>query len=220
MLHLGIPALQKPILLCEALTCPSASLDYNYETLELVGDAYLKFAVSADVFLFSLKDEGQMTISRRDRISNENLQKIAKPLLESYAFSSSVTSREILHPPSLLPLVNSRTSADWRLQFQFPTESVFCARNYTATPGGGFPHKSGRKLLPKALADVTEAIIGALAKNGTEYACLLLNRVGLISTECLELLSQERPFSSVPYISSRTGILFFMLAISTSPSFN
>src|SRR6185312_1206073 len=55
----------------QAMTCPSASLNYNYERLETFGDTVLKYLISYYLFLINpTMDEGGLTEAKKKYISN------------------------------------------------------------------------------------------------------------------------------------------------------
>ncbi|KAG0373178.1 Dicer-like protein 1 [Mortierella sp. AD032] len=74
--HLG--QVHLPLML-EALTATDTSYAMNYQRLELLGDTFLKFMMTVDMFIrFPLLDEGRLTMKREARISNSHLFKRAK----------------------------------------------------------------------------------------------------------------------------------------------
>ncbi|KAF9933709.1 hypothetical protein FBU30_004717 [Linnemannia zychae] len=63
-------------LMLEALTASDCSYAMNYQRLELLGDTFLKFMVTIDLFIrYPLLDEGRLTLKRTSRISNSYLFK-------------------------------------------------------------------------------------------------------------------------------------------------
>ena len=89
-------------LLHQALTTANAADAFDLERLEMLGDAFLKQAVS--IFLFAKyedKDEGRLTKRKIGQISNKALFKMAEPKkLPSYMFSSQL-DRGVWCPPDL-----------------------------------------------------------------------------------------------------------------------
>ncbi|KAK5814983.1 hypothetical protein F5H01DRAFT_344684 [Linnemannia elongata] len=66
-----------PVML-EALTATETSYAMNYQRLELLGDTFLKFMMTVDVFIrYPLLDEGRLTSKRTARVSNSYLFKRA-----------------------------------------------------------------------------------------------------------------------------------------------
>ncbi|KAF9910440.1 Dicer-like protein 1 [Linnemannia zychae] len=65
-------------LMLEALTATDTSYAMNYQRLELLGDTFLKFMMTIDLFIrFPLLDEGRLTMKRTAQISNSHLFKRA-----------------------------------------------------------------------------------------------------------------------------------------------
>ncbi|KAF9945881.1 Dicer-like protein 1 [Mortierella alpina] len=75
--ELGLTTIS-PHLMLEALTASSAQYAMNYQRLELLGDTFLKFLVSVDLFIrFPLLDEGRLSVKREARVCNSHLFKRA-----------------------------------------------------------------------------------------------------------------------------------------------
>lgn len=63
----------------EALTTERCSEHFSLERLEVLGDAFLKFAVGRHLFLLhDALDEGQLTRKRSNAVNNSNLLKLAR----------------------------------------------------------------------------------------------------------------------------------------------
>ena len=63
----------------EAITSEGCNENFSLERLELLGDAFLKFAVGRYLFLkHDALDEGQLTRKRSKLTTNHNLFKLAK----------------------------------------------------------------------------------------------------------------------------------------------
>ncbi|KAF9055191.1 ribonuclease III [Hymenopellis radicata] len=60
-------------MLLPAITAPSVGYDYDYERLELLGDAFLKYISSIYVFVVHPEKEGVLHAIRKDLISNASL---------------------------------------------------------------------------------------------------------------------------------------------------
>jgi endoribonuclease Dicer len=74
---IGWPTVERP-LFAQALHAPFANPDWNYERLENLGDALLKYTVSVHLFLkFPQLHEGQLSTMRMQMISNAWLHKCA-----------------------------------------------------------------------------------------------------------------------------------------------
>ncbi|KAK3288831.1 dicer-like protein, variant 2 [Cymbomonas tetramitiformis] len=64
--------------LMAATTAPSCFEDSNYERLEVLGDSFLKYAVSQEIFMqHPTADDGQLTLLRAAAVSNERLIQLA-----------------------------------------------------------------------------------------------------------------------------------------------
>ncbi|KAI8876441.1 dicer-2 protein [Backusella circina FSU 941] len=81
-------------LMLEAYTAPSASMEMNYERLEILGDSILKLLSTISLYVnFSFKDEGQLHVMRIRIVCNKALYRAAKRLkfyryITSHAFNS------------------------------------------------------------------------------------------------------------------------------------
>ncbi|KAF9958951.1 Dicer-like protein 1 [Mortierella alpina] len=75
--ELGLPSIS-PSLMLEALTASDAGYAMNYQRLELLGDTFLKFLTSVDLFIrYPLLDEGRLSVKREARVCNSHLFKRA-----------------------------------------------------------------------------------------------------------------------------------------------
>lgn len=79
----------------EAITTEKCSENFSLERLEILGDAFLKFAVGRYLFLkHDALDEGQLTRKRSKLTNNLNLFKLAKlknlQVIAVYLFSFSL----------------------------------------------------------------------------------------------------------------------------------
>lgn len=71
--------IDKWIQILEAITTERCTENFSLERLEVLGDAFLKFAVGRYLFLkHEALDEGQLTRKRSNIINNHNLLKLAK----------------------------------------------------------------------------------------------------------------------------------------------
>lgn len=81
----------KLVQVLEALTTERCSESFSLERLEVLGDAFLKFAVGRCLFLkHDALDEGMLTRKRSNIVNNSNLLKLAtkKKLQVSYIETS------------------------------------------------------------------------------------------------------------------------------------
>ena len=92
----SVPLLQ----LLEAVTSASAGENFNLERLEMLGDSFLKMAVSIHVHWHKhYKDEGKLTKYRQRQISNKNLFNLAhKRHLPGY-INHSIFTKQTWIPP-------------------------------------------------------------------------------------------------------------------------
>ncbi|KAJ9052737.1 Dicer-like protein 1 [Entomophthora muscae] len=130
--------------IAEALTLPSASLPLDYERLELLGDAFLKFMVTVYLYVTRPKDdEGKMHCHRVRKICNKTLfQKCRQFNLTQY-FNWKPLDKAKWRPPNF---INPDALEDHAL--------------------------SEVRLNDKCLADVMEALLGAAVASGGEVAGL------------------------------------------------
>ncbi|EPQ59279.1 hypothetical protein GLOTRDRAFT_136195 [Gloeophyllum trabeum ATCC 11539] len=149
-------------LLHTAITAPAAGFEFDYERLELLGDAYLKYLSSVYLFVTNPeKREGALHFARQRIISNKSLLEYADsaglpPFIQSKPFVAK------LWQPAPLEAATSPDEASVGNASAAGAES-----NTSVVP----PKRSKRKrqqddqhiqwLGDKAVADVAEAIIGA-----------------------------------------------------------
>lgn len=88
--------LLKLVQILEALTTERCCENFSLERLEVLGDAFLKFAVGRCLFLkHDALDEGQLTRKRSNIVNNSNLLKLAtKNMLQVMDISSIIVSEE------------------------------------------------------------------------------------------------------------------------------
>ncbi|KAF8332689.1 uncharacterized protein EI90DRAFT_3145368 [Cantharellus anzutake] len=109
-------ALLLPAML-EALTTPSANAEYDYERLELLGDAFLKYVASIYLFVtYPTQQEGAMHVARQRIISNRVLLQCAREAdVPQFVQSKPLKSRSWLPynykvskfvPPTDAPAIN------------------------------------------------------------------------------------------------------------------
>ncbi|KAK7049611.1 Dicer-like protein 1 [Paramarasmius palmivorus] len=99
-------------LLHVALTTRSAGLEYDYERLEMLGDAFLKYLASLQVFVSGpCRDEGHMHVARQRLISNKTLLECALSVgLPSYIQSRPFSLRN-WQPPNFHVQIDSPNSS-------------------------------------------------------------------------------------------------------------
>ncbi|CAO3657285.1 unnamed protein product [Mucor hiemalis] len=127
----------------EAYTCPSASMEMNYERLETLGDSLLKFIATIRLYInFPFSNEGELHHLRIRVICNRALYRSAKRLKFYRYVTSQAFNRRYWRPP----------------HFSSPADNA-------ETIDGLKRHK----LSDKTLADIVEASLGAAyLSNGLE----------------------------------------------------
>ena len=62
----------------EAITSHRCLESYSYERLELLGDSFLKYAITQHIFMkYETEDKGQLSIRRADAVNNKTLHDLA-----------------------------------------------------------------------------------------------------------------------------------------------
>ena len=145
------------LLLTTAITAPVAEDQANYERLETLGDAVLKFIVAVNLMAtYPLWHEGYLTRRKDHAVANSRL---AKEAIQRYIFRWIIRTR--FSPRRFKPLYLSA-----------PEELVVTpagppeATNDEPVVGGGKTRKEVEELSTKMLADVVEALIGAAYLHG------------------------------------------------------
>ncbi|QHO06443.1 hypothetical protein HN51_065296 [Arachis hypogaea] len=145
----------------EALTSKSCGESFHYESLETLGDSFLKYATSQHLFqIYPNHHEGLLTVKREKIISNAALCK----------FGCSCNLPGFIR--------NSRFDPQtWAV----PGDKSISLKLEELDSKGAKAFVSGkRKLRRKVIADVVEALIGAyLSTSGEEAALLFMNWVGI-----------------------------------------
>ncbi|EDV28757.1 uncharacterized protein TRIADDRAFT_51985 [Trichoplax adhaerens] len=135
----------------KALTLARANDDFNLETLEFLGDSYLKYAVSISFFLsYSKFHEGQLSSLKSKIVSNENLYQIGiKMGLPGYIIGHNVDQNDIWVPPGFSI---AKKSDSIGLEEQLSTLNLSMTSRVHPT----------QKLKNKCIADVMEALLGGI----------------------------------------------------------
>ncbi|KAJ3026020.1 hypothetical protein HK097_006545, partial [Rhizophlyctis rosea] len=148
--------------LYSAFSAPSAYESSNYERLETLGDSFLKFAVSWDLFKrFPNASEGWLSTKRGRIVSNRNLYK--KAAEQGYGELMIVMPfiPRVWAPPGSLPWSPNKKDED---EGGEEAESV---RKLQSGKGVMW-----RKISRKMLADFMEAVVGAYYIDGGHKACV------------------------------------------------
>ncbi|KAH9843805.1 uncharacterized protein C8Q71DRAFT_698068 [Rhodofomes roseus] len=161
--------------LLAALTSPAALAERDYERLELLGDAFLKYVASLYLFVtMPSAGEGDLHIARQDIVSNKALLDCASELdLPAYVHSKPFVTKlwePVVQPPASEPPTPTGT----------PTKATI---GNDGEPPVSNPAKRSKKqkqkdeldyqwLGDKTVADVVEAIIGAAFLSGGQHVAL------------------------------------------------
>ncbi|KAE9410383.1 hypothetical protein BT96DRAFT_961824 [Gymnopus androsaceus JB14] len=147
-------------LLHATLSASSAGIEYDYERLEMLGDAYLKYLSSIYVFVVHPKaDEGSMHNYRQSIISNKSLLKNAVAVgLPAFIQARPLNSLE-------KTLFKSKLATSDDEETHHKSYMTGTSRHKRKK------HHSLQRFGDKAIADVAEAIMGAaLLSGGTDAA--------------------------------------------------
>ncbi|KAL6221580.1 hypothetical protein ACLB2K_004976 [Fragaria x ananassa] len=160
----------------EALTTEKCQERFSLERLELLGDAFLKFAVGRHFFLLhALLDEGQLTRKRSNVVNNSNLLKLAtrsnlqvyirdQPFEPSQFFALGRPCNNICDQET----IGSIDSQDLCSAVKHSHD-----REVRCSKGHHWLHK-------KTIADVVEALVGAfIVDSGFKAATAFLRWIGI-----------------------------------------
>ncbi|KAL6543544.1 endoribonuclease Dicer [Orobanche hederae] len=159
----------------EALTTERCCEHFSLERLEVLGDAFLKFAAGRHLFLkHEALDEGQLTRKRSNIVNNSNLLKLAtrNNLQEVYIRDQSFEADQFFAFGRHCPLSCGNGNL----------ESIH-SRDDGKKNGAKFKvrcNKCHHWLHNKTIADVVEALVGAfLVDSGFKAATAFLNWMGI-----------------------------------------
>ncbi|KAJ3149694.1 hypothetical protein HDU86_006871 [Geranomyces michiganensis] len=169
-----------------AFSAPSAQEETNYERLETLGDSYLKFAVTVDLYkTYRNSEEGDLSTRRSGIVSNKNLY--ARALDLGLGALLNVTPFNPRHwaPPGSKPnFTYPRHRRDGRppaAQADDENDSPYASRR----------GPEWRLISQKTLADFVEALIGAYYTDaGNDVAASLLHKFGLASSAIVPATSR------------------------------
>ncbi|XP_051131155.1 dicer-like protein 4 isoform X2 [Andrographis paniculata] len=154
----------------EALTTERCSESFSLERLEMLGDAFLKFAVGRHLFLkHELLDEGQLSNKRSNITSNTNLHKLSKKRnLQVYIRDQPLEPSQFFTFARPCPVnCNKETEHSPSNKKRAAKTEVRCSKNH-------------HWLNKKTIADAIEALIGALiVDSGFKAAIAFLNWLGV-----------------------------------------
>ncbi|KAK1669062.1 hypothetical protein QYE76_057221 [Lolium multiflorum] len=157
-------------LILEAITSLRCSEDFSMERLELLGDSVLKYAASCHLFLkFPDKDEGELTSSRTDIISNAALYGLGiEHKIQGYIRDAAFDPRRWLAPGQLsIHPVPCNCSLD-----EVVTRDIDAVDEKPIVKIGQMCDKGHRWMCSKTISDCVEAIIGAYYVGGGLRAAL------------------------------------------------
>ncbi|KAI3446800.1 hypothetical protein Pfo_003465 [Paulownia fortunei] len=158
----------------EALTTERCCEHFSRERLEVLGDAFLKFAVGRHLFLkHDTLDEGQLTRKRSNIVNNSNLLKLAtRNNLQVYIRDQSFEADQFFAFGHRCPLSCKKE-----------TEESIHSRCYGKKNDANAEvrcNKCHHWLHNKTIADVVEALIGAfIVDSGFKAATAFLNWIGI-----------------------------------------
>ncbi|XP_039686333.1 endoribonuclease Dicer homolog 2 isoform X2 [Medicago truncatula] len=162
----------------EAMTTKSCKETFHYESLETLGDSFLKYAVSQQLFnMYQNHHEGLLSVKREKIICNAALSKLGC----DFRLPGFIRNDPFDPKTWIIPGVKSES---FKLE-----ETVFNGRKiYT---------RGDRKLKRKVVADVVEALIGAFLSAGGEMAALLfMDWIGIKVN--FNIIPYERQFIACP----------------------
>ncbi|KAH9328957.1 hypothetical protein KI387_001065, partial [Taxus chinensis] len=161
----------------EALTRKKCQECMSLESLETLGDAFLKYVSSRHLFTrYPQKHEGQLTSKRKQIISNYALYKIGCNLqLTGYIHNEQFDPQQWIIPGQHIP-----SSSGFSKEKSYSMENLYI--------------KCYRFMKIKNIADVVEALIGACLHCGGEIAALkFIKWIGINIDYTLEKSIANRP---------------------------
>ncbi|CAK9179473.1 unnamed protein product [Ilex paraguariensis] len=159
----------------EALTTERCNERFSLERLEVLGDAFLKFAVGRHLFLLhDALDEGQLTRMRSNLVNNSNLFKLATMSnLQVYIRDQSFEPREFFTLGRTCPVICTKETE----------MSIHSPHELSVTNGAKAEvrcNKCHHWLHKKTIADVVEALVGAfIVDSGFKAATAFLKWIGI-----------------------------------------
>ena len=161
-------------LVLQALTTTHSGDAFNLERLEMLGDAFLKLAVSLHLFMsYQDKDEGKLTQRKKNQISNLALYRAAaKKTLAGYQ-QCTLLARDTWCPTgcqfSELPQESITGSGDAAMDVSTDASGAVAAEMEVDEVGGAGSQDCGANtakcnkqvIADKSVADSIEALIGA-----------------------------------------------------------
>ncbi|GFP97060.1 dicer-like protein 4 [Phtheirospermum japonicum] len=158
----------------EALTTERCSENFSLERLEVLGDAFLKFAVGRHLFLkHDALDEGQLTRKRSNIVNNSNLLKLAtRNNLQVYIRDQSFEADQFFVFGRRCPLSCDNGNEE-NIHSRRDGKKIGANPEVRCT-------KCHHLLYNKTIADVLEALVGAfIVDSGFKAATAFLNWIGI-----------------------------------------
>ncbi|XP_059635348.1 dicer-like protein 4 isoform X2 [Cornus florida] len=159
----------------EALTTEKCNECFSLERLEVLGDAFLKFAVGRRLFLLhNTLDEGQLTRKRSNIVNNSNLFKLATmSKLQVYIRDQPFDPCHFFALGRPCPVICRKE-----------TETIIHSPHGSNVTNGASSdvrcNKSHHWLYKKTIADVVEALVGAfIVDSGFKAATSFLKWIGI-----------------------------------------
>jgi endoribonuclease Dicer len=162
----------------EALTTEKCSEHFSLERLEILGVAFLKFAVGRHLFLqHDALDEGQLTRRRSNLVNNSNLYKLAT------ASNLQVYIRDQSFEPSQFFVLGRRCpttcTEETKSQIHSPEENSNTEKEDIKNTEINC-NKNHHWLHKKTIADIVEALVGAfLVDSGFKASIAFLKWIGI-----------------------------------------
>lgn len=159
----------------EALTTEKCNERFSLERLEVLGDAFLKFAVGRHLFLLhDALDEGQLTRKRSNAVNNSNLLKLAT------TNNLQVYIRDQSFEPCLFFALGRPCSVICSTEIEKSIHSSKGSSVRSCVDVEVRCNKSHHWLHKKTIADVVEALVGAfIVDSGFKAATAFLNWIGI-----------------------------------------
>ncbi|KAK4369861.1 hypothetical protein RND71_009336 [Anisodus tanguticus] len=158
----------------EALTTEKCNEPFSLERLEVLGDAFLKFAVGRHLFLsHDAFDEGQLTRKRSNIVNNSNLYMVAvRNNLQAYIRDQSFEPNHFYVVGRPCPVIcNKRTEKNIH---------GLCSSGTDGATTEVRCSKCHHWLHKKAIADIVEALVGAfVVDSGFKAAIAFLKWIGI-----------------------------------------
>ncbi|XP_058092762.1 endoribonuclease Dicer homolog 2b-like isoform X2 [Magnolia sinica] len=160
----------------EAITTDKCEEEFSLESLETLGDSFLKYVVSQQLFRDNKQDrEGTLSLKRESMISNANLCKLGcNRKLPGFIRNERFDPKQWVIP-------GDPCGCYWKDEmFVSPLKKIY--------------YEGTRPMNSKVISDVVEALIGAYLSTSGELAALYFMKwLGLL-VDFVKEISDEKPF--------------------------